>query len=577
MGQTDKPIQKKSRKEKENPKKMRQSGKTYVSPWNGKTIDAKKATFVQCSCRFKCSDVLPFATRVEVNKQFWDLADWNTQSNFILSSVHTEIPKRCTVGDRLNSRIQNIRKFTLNHQRICQKVYLATLAISHSRLDYVLRKKNKFGISSPDRRGGTTWNKLPEQVRESIFNFLDQFPKYKSHYSFSKRTYFDSHLTIAKLHSLFTEEMEPKSLPTVSLSTFSKEFSKYDVGIYVPKSDTCNKCDEAAIKIKSTNDVNLLRQIEEGRNSHQERALLARKTLQNTTAAAKCDKSLLGISYDLQKTQPIPYLSTNKAYYARQLNLYNFGINILAENSGVMCTWHEGTGKRGSVEVCSALYEFLSKQDLTKIKKIHSFSDCCGGQNRNRNVISFKMFCCNEFGIDEWQHTYMETGHSFLPNDLNFAKIEQRKKREKNIYCYSSWIDVIKTSQIKNPFKTLEMSGKFLDINNLTIDRKFKNTSDTGEKFSYLDLKWFCVQRNSDIVKFKSSNNANEIEKQITFSRKSKLPMKLCPLSRSITISKEKEKDLKSLMAFIPAHHFGFYNSLNFETTTAISRDCDDD
>jgi len=570
MGPRNEPLQKEHR-EKSNVKCLRQSGKQYVSPWSGKTVREKAVSFDRCNCRHGCNEKFSPETRVTMNKQYWSLGSWDAQSNFILSTVQCEEPKRCTIGNKSDSRIQNVRIYTLNGKRVCQKFYLRTLDINHMRVNYVLKKKAKFGMSSPDKRGGKPANKLDEEVYLQIETFLNKFPKYRSHYSSSQRFYFDSSLTVNKLHKIFCEQQKSKNLKIVSYSTFCREFKKYNIGIYIPKTDTCSRCDDTNMKLSTIQDPEERAEIEAAREAHHSRAELARETLRSTTAASKTDKSLLAFSYDLEQAQPIPYLSTNKAYYTRQLNLYNFGINVLGRDKAVICSWHEGEGKKGSFEVCSSLYEFLRAHDLQNVKKIHSFSDGCGGQNRNRNVINFMMWCCDVFGIEEWQHTYMESGHSFLPNDQNFGQIQKTKLRERNIYSFDEWMGVIAKSQIKNPFDVLKMGGKFLDLQQLTANCRFKPKSDDGEKFSFLDLKWICVRRGSEVLEYRYSNSAVESVKYMTIKRKQPFPNTLPINKRIILINGNKKKDLFSLFPYIPGCHLDFFRNLNF------ADDCNDE
>jgi len=544
----------------ENARKNRQAGLEYFSPRSGKWASAKSSKFLRCSCSHKCSDVLPSETRKSIHRRFWDLADWTAQSNFILNSVKCVTPQRRTAG---NSKVNFMRQYHLDDKRVCQKVFCSTLDINHMRVDYVLRHKNKFGIASPDKRGAKTPNKIPTSMLNDLENFLNQFPKYESHYSNSKRIYFDSRLTRKKIHQLFLEyQFENNRHCKMSYMAFCKEFNNYNVGIYVPKSDTCHVCDEAAVKLDAQPEASIRLEIEDMRAAHQRRAECARDSLRAATTEAKVDSTLLAISFDVQQTQPIPYLSTNKSYYTRHLSLYNFGINILRDNTGIMCTWHEAQGKRGSLEICSSLYEFLKSQDLEKISRIHSFSDSCGGQNRNRNVIAFKMWCCNEFNIAEWNHTYMESGHSFLPNDQNFAKIEQGKKKMRSINSFDEWMSVIKSSQNKNPFKVMEMGGKFLDIDHITNDRVFTSKCEDGSKFSFLRLKWFNVKKNCDDLLYKYSNSNSEPTGTLNVRSKSQIHLRVREIDRSSSISSEKKKDLLSLLPFMPHQHHSFFKNL---------------
>ena len=40
---------------------------------------------------------------------------------------------------------------------------------------------------------------------------------------------------------------------------------------------------------------------------------------------------------------------------------------------------------------------------------------------------------CNNFPVIEWQHSYLEPGHTFLPNDRDFGMIEKKTKQCGNI------------------------------------------------------------------------------------------------------------------------------------------------
>jgi len=307
-------------------------------------------------------------------------------------------------------------------------------------------------------------------------------------------------------------------------------------------------------------------ELEEKRAEHQKRADAARQLMRMRERETETDESLLGFTYDLQKTQPIPYLNTNRAYYSRQLSLFNLGIHRLNDKKAFMCVWHEAEGKRGSAEVASCIYEFLKINSMQNIRKIHSFSDSCGGQNRNRNIIAFKMWCCSHFNIDEWEHTYMESGHSFLPNDQNFGKIEQAKKRCREIFTMEDWIDVIGTAQRKNPFHVIPMREKFVNVNALTASRKFAIKNDDGNKFSFLNMKWFLVNKNSDIFHYKNSNCMTDAKMSIKFVSTSSADLSL--MNYDLCISEDKRRDLQSLMAYIPNYKHSFFENLKVENRT---------
>ena len=99
------------------------------------------------------------------------------------------------------------------------------------------------------------------------------------------------------------------------------------------------------------------------------------------------DNEIQVFTFDLEKNQPLPFIQTSVAFHKRQLWLYNLGVNIRHDNQGHMFLWLENEGRRGSEEICSTIFHFLnerSKSGVAEPKRMHSFSDCCGGQNRNK-------------------------------------------------------------------------------------------------------------------------------------------------------------------------------------------------
>nr|CAH7747680.1 unnamed protein product [Callosobruchus chinensis] len=83
--------------------------------------------------------------------------------------------------------------------------------------------------------------------------------------------------------------------------------------------------------------------------------------------AAETDDSET-ITFDMQKTLPLPKLSTSIIYYKRQLWLYNCGIYAGKDKKSVLHIWLEGQAGRGAQEVGSCLKKY--------IKKLSDLSDC---------------------------------------------------------------------------------------------------------------------------------------------------------------------------------------------------------
>ena len=537
-------------------KEARQSGRAYISK-TGKYVNSKYFTYHACKCKYECSD-LPEEERKLLSHKFYKMCSWQAQSNFILSNVVVKAPKRSFVS---NSRKLTSRVFYLNGKRVCKEVFLRTLGITHGRLDYVLNHKAvNSTMCSPDKRGKHHSNRTPSSKISEIRQFLSSFPKYKSHYSDSERVYFSPDLNRNKLYSLYKDQMKDTA---VSRPIFYKCFKEFNVAFYVPKADTCKFCDESNINIaQATNQLKttLQTRLEE----HHHEASTVRNNLKSAVEAAKSDPSVLVFTFDMQQTAPLPRLNTSVVFYKRQLWIYNTGIHTCHDDRGYMMLWLEGQGRKGSAEICSCIYEFLKNRDLLNIRKIITFSDSCGSQNRNKTIICFIMYVCYFFNIDCWEHSYMESGHSYLPNDRGFGVISKRAKLISTVYDLDQWIDVIKTARVKDPFVIKEMAHKFVDVENLSSLRKYCPTAtDAPSKFNFLKLKWFRVKKNSDTVEYRLKQDRPIFNLLYPLKNPcSILEQELKVVNRSVNISKEKYKDLMSMMSLIPDSFKDFYRNL---------------
>lgn len=52
---------------------------------------------------------------------------------------------------------------------------------------------------------------------------------------------------------------------------------------------------------------------------------------------------------------------------------------------------------------------------------------------------------------------YLETGHSFLPNDTDFSKIECELKHYEQIYTVEEYMNIMKICKKKNPLQVIRM------------------------------------------------------------------------------------------------------------------------
>ena len=444
------------------------------------------------------------------------------------------------------------------------------------RLNYLMNRKANLCESSivlPDKRGRHVPGnkKYPQGTIDAISDFLNKIPKYTSHHSFSNKVYFHPTLSWKKLHEEFCKQNTDLE---VSFNLFKSEADKYNVKIYIPKKDTCSYCDLYNVKLKGPFSPEERASLLEESINHKNSAEFAHECLKiNEKMSKNENSSLLCFTFDLGRTQPIPYLNTSVVLYKRQMWLYTLGINTRHNNKGHVCIWQETEGKRGSNEVVSCLYAFLQSIDLSKYLEIHSFSYGCSGQNWNKTLITFFMYVCQSTHIQSWTHTFLESGHLFLPNDTDFGKIERAKNANVSIFTADDWRSVIRQCN----FNILDMKGKFVDFSDFQNSLTFREVNTASEKFLFSQLKWMRVTKGKEcVLEYKTTNDPNAEIKQIDFSKQCGSPLsshKLEPLySDGVNLSLEKYQDLLSILPYVPQVNHDYFTSLphdNWENNSA--------
>lgn len=190
--------------------------------------------------------------------------------------------------------------------------------------------------------------KINEDRRAEIIEHINSFPTESSHYSRRKnpnRKYLPPFLTIEKMYSLYEEQCRQNEVDLVSNFYYREVFvTEFNLGFGNPRSDVCAKCDSS-----DNND-----------EQHVRNYKVALAELSSDRVKASNNENIAFITFDLQKTMPLPKISTNIAFYLRQLWFYNCGIHLVTknENNGYMFTWTENEAGRGCEEICSSLLAF---------------------------------------------------------------------------------------------------------------------------------------------------------------------------------------------------------------------------
>lgn len=141
-------------------------------------------------------------------------------------------------------------------------------------------------------------------------------------------------------------------------------------------------------------------------------------------------------------------------YYKRKLNAYNFTIYENHSSDGYCYIWDECNAQKGSNEIATCVLKYLESLPDT-VTHVSSFSDTCGGQNRNKHICAAMLYAVNSIHhLETIDLKYMESGHSYLEADAMHATIERARKHKKN-YTTREWALLIYSARIKPKPKIL--------------------------------------------------------------------------------------------------------------------------
>lgn len=201
--------------------------------------------------------------------------------------------------------------------------------------------------------------------------------------------------------------------------------------------------------------------------SHHEKAAHGYASLRSDSHKSKTDPSTAVITFDLQQNLPVPTLTHGPMFYLRQLWVYNFGIHNCSKGTAVMCMWDETIAGRGAGEIISCLMQYISKLPPS-VKALTCYSDSCFGQNKNSQIICLWTCLVLQKRFSRTDHKNLVRGHTYLPNDREFAQIEKRKTTAK-VNLPQDWENVVHESCPSKPFSIQKMTReKFLDTEPLT-------------------------------------------------------------------------------------------------------------
>jgi len=207
------------------------------------------------------------------------------------------------------------------------------------------------------------------------------------------------------------------------------------------------------------------------------------------------DRNFVAITFDLQAVLYTPHAKEGPIYYKRKLAVYNFTVYDVLKN-GHCFLWDETEGKRGAIEIASALLRFFETLP-DNVTHVSTFSDTCGGQNRNRFIVTAMLYAVQKLHISMVDIKYMESGHSYLEADSIYATIEHARKHQ-SIYTFKEWEILIRSCRRKpKPYSVTTMKHTdFVDVK-LLARQILRNTTKTtsGETVQWMHIKWLRFEK----------------------------------------------------------------------------------
>uniref|UniRef100_A0A6P7GRT0 Uncharacterized protein LOC114345931 n=1 Tax=Diabrotica virgifera virgifera TaxID=50390 RepID=A0A6P7GRT0_DIAVI len=569
-------------------KKQRNSGSSYKTE-KGKTVLAKLFRNTPCLCKKKCDNNIDEEARKHAFSVFWKLGSFKLQNAYLCGLVKQEIPKcrRPRDGSRPNKSSSNhfyIHNVDGNNINVCRQYLVDTFQISHGRLTRSLKKLKDGKAPGLDERGcHVPANKIAVDrmnvVREHI---IFSFPAYQSHYTRTQnpnRKYLPSHLTITAMYKSYLEYCNGKGDP-VSEAVYRRTFnSEFNLHFHSPLKDTCGKCDVFKTKLNVLQNEQEKQHLKAMHELHLRKAEAARSAKDEDAKQSKDDPNYYAFTFDLEKALPFPRLTTGIAYYKRNMYLYNLGCHELKNGLGFMYTWDETQASRGSQEISSCVTKHLLSR-AKDCKHIVMYSDTCTGQNRNWNfALAMQKLTQMETSIDVIDLKYMVSGHSFLPNDTDFASIESyAQKKLQVIYSPNEWNEAILKCRSKNPFHLTKMDREDFYSTTELVDAVTKRSVNVDKgNFNWLKTQWIRFIREDPFVLFYKETLQKDVQfesvslawsKQKTKKNRNndQIPVGLIEQSHLYNaprpVTKEKKRDMLDLLDYIPPVHHEFYRNL---------------
>lgn len=547
----------------------RERGLQYVSQ-RGKVMLKKvieKDLLCKEKCRLQCGSKFNLEAREAILKKFYKLEN-NAKNCLLFKSIDIHPVARHRIGTKQQK--QNSFAYSISFEKqkmpVCKDAFCSLYQIGRKKIE-IIQKQLKSGLSAPSPsqqgRHKNRPHKISEEVIACIVSHIKKFPAENSHYSRNKnenKQFLSPLLNVTQMHKMYIKECKEKKLDDmylVKISMYRHIFeTRFNLSFGHPKSDTCSVCDAGG----NTAD-------------HKDNYTFAFESQKIDRQKPLSNKNIVYITMDLQQTMPLPKLSTSKAFYLRQMWLYNFGIHCITYlgQKSYFFTWTEDVANRGSNEIASCLFRFckMLKKEYPETNHLIVWSDSCAGQNKNFVILGLYEYLILNCFFKIIDHKFPEVGHSYLDSDRDFGRIEKVIRKHQTIFIPDQYRDIIKSSSTKNSI-CVNMENFFYNFEELPgklyLFRKQKNT--LKDKINLRDdVKWIRVDE-FGYYYYKTCLNDYTPFRQVDLNKKGTQnldrseikPTRLTQKTGGLTL--DKLQNLKDQIKFVEEEYRWFYEDI---------------
>lgn len=351
-------------------------------------------------------------------------------------------------------------------RKVCQKAFLSLFDVSIKRLKR-LKCLLRQNLTPYDKRGkNIKGNAISEEDNVLLRQHIESFPVKETHYSNKTYLYLSAKLNMKIMFDMFKAKHPATK---IRYSYFVKYFHEhYDLHFGRPQVDTCCKCEELDLKIKSPSLGDASKRAAAAELAvHKRKAKKFYGSLKQSTDECKTRDDLAVLTFDFMQNVHLPEVPVQELFYLTQLTVNIFGIHNCKTDKAFFYIYHEGIASKGPNDVCSFLWDYIQREIPENVQELRLYSDNCPGQNKNHTMVRMCAALVETNRFKKVEQFFPIRGHSFLPNDRDFGVIKRRLKKFDRIFSVHEYTQIILASSAQRKFTVMEVSGKeIIDFKN---------------------------------------------------------------------------------------------------------------